>query len=203
MTFIAVKIYVAISENSINRARKNAAFYRYLFYRLFARKHRNVSETSHARVCWTMPRIPGDRLCSVFCEQIGERHVGTQTRRQERLENGRGGSSISRCWKGRERGEGKEEKNEKKKQQQRGWKHCYVFLVPFSVQVPPPLVFFSFPFFSLLPQISYRCAMRYPLPNPSQTHRLVLRCAPLLSALHIAYHDLAFCPPYYVFGHYK
>lgn len=69
--------------------------------------------------------------------------------------------------------------------------------------------------------ISYRCIVRYLLSlslslslshfpslsfsaslKPSQTHRPVLRCAPLLNAPHIAYAFRAY-PLYYVFAHYN
>lgn len=94
-------------------------------------------------------------------------HPNSSTRK---IGEGARGGSISRCWKeGERREEEKEEKNEKKKLQ-RGWKYCYVFLVPFSVQ--GPLIFFPVPF---LPpphhQISYRCTMRYLLPPQSHLKR--------------------------------
>lgn len=87
------------------------------------------------------------------------------------------------------------EEKEKKKKQRRGWKHCSV---PCSfLRVPPR-------FFSVPPHfIPVHHAVPSTSPKPPQTHRPVLRCAPLLAALYIAYHGLAFCPLYYVFGHYN
>lgn len=123
-------------------------------------------------------------------------HPNSSTREKRR---GQRVSSISRCWKG----EGREKQEEEA--QQKGWKHCYVFLVPFSVQ--GFLVFFprslSSPSLSPSNFIPVHHAVPSTASKPSQTHRLVLRCAPLLTALHIAYRSLAFCPPYYVLGHYK
>lgn len=46
-------------------------------------------DKSRTRVLNNAGNIPDDRLCSVFCEQIGERRIGTQTRRQGRSEKGR------------------------------------------------------------------------------------------------------------------
>lgn len=201
VTFITIKIYVAVSENFINHPQKNATFCR---DRLFARRHRNASETSHAHACWTMPGIPGDRLCSVFCEQIGERGIGTQTRRQGRLEKGRGvvaSTAVERRRKKRRR-----RKTRKRSSSREAESIVTFFLCLSPCKSPPsPSRFFPVPFlFPPTPNfIPVHHAIPSTSPKPSQTHRLVLRCAPLLSVLHIAYHGLAFCPLYYVFGHYK
>lgn len=130
-----------------------------------------------------MSRIPGDRLCSVFCEQIEERHVGTQTRRQERLENGRGVVASAAVEK-----EEKEEKRRRRKTRKRSSSREAESIVTFFLclspcKSPSSLFFFPFLFFSFLPQISYRCTMRYLLPSQSHHKRTgsysgVLHCCP-------------------------
>lgn len=97
---------------------------------------------------------------------------------------GRGAASEPNCWREEEEEEEKAEEAES----------IVPFLAPFSAF---PRVFFSVPFPS--PHfIPVHHAVPSTSPKPPQTHRPVLRCAPLLAALHIA-----FCPLYYVFGHYN
>lgn len=126
--------------------------------------------------------VPSDRPCSAFREQIGERHAGTRVLR-------RGGSK-----KGREQHQPLLKRRRRRKSR-RGWKHCSV-----------PCAFLHVPlrFFSVPPHfIPVHHAVPSTSPKPPQTHRPVLRCAPLLAALHITYYGLAFYPLYYVFGHYN
>lgn len=160
-----------------------------------------VRQVTHA--CWTMPRIPGDRLCSVFCEQIGERRIGTQTRRQGRSEKRRGIAASATVEKKEE-----EKKRRRRKTRRRSSSKEAESIVTFFLCLSPckePPRFFPVPFLFPSPPnfIPVHHAVPCTSPKPSQTHRLVLRCAPLLAALHIAYHSLAFCPPYYVLGHYE
>lgn len=86
-----------------------------------------------------------------------------------------------------------EEKKEKKKQKRLKALFHSLRLSPRSpafFSVPPHFI----PVHHAVPSIS---------PKPPQTHRPVLRCAPLLAALHITYYGLAFYPLYYMFGHYN
>lgn len=132
--------------------------------------------------CFTTSRVPSDRPCSAFREQIGERYAGTRVLRRTGSKKGRGQHQPP-----------VEEK--KKKKTQKRLKALFRSLrlsprSPMFFSVPPHFI----PMHHAVPSTS---------PKPSQTHRPVLRCAPLLVALHIAYHGLAFCPLYYVFGHYN
>lgn len=86
----------------------------------------------------------------------------------------------------------KEKKKKKKKQ-----KRLKALFRSLRLSPRSPAFFFSVPFPS--PHfIPVHHAVPSTSPKPPQTHRPVLRCAPLLAALHIA-----FCPLYYVFGHYN
>ena len=131
--------------------------------------------------CFTTTCVPSDRPCSAFREQIEERRAGTRVLQRERSRKGCGQHQPLLKRRRRRR---------RRRKSRRGWKHCSV-----------PCAFLLNPsrFFSLPPHfIPVHHAVPSTSPKLPQTHRPVLRCAPLLAALHIA-----FCSLYYVFGHYN
>lgn len=146
--------------------------------------HTRECEMDNAARCFTTTCVPSDRPCSAFREQIGEHRAGTRLLRRGGIEEGTRAASAA-----------VEEKKQRKKKKQKRLKALFR-----SLRLSPR----SPAFFSVPPHfILVHHAVPSTSPKPPQTHRPVLRCAPLLAALHIAYHSLAFCPLYYVFGHYN